>query len=59
MLTENEDSKIGKGVEESIWYLDNGASNHMTGCREKFKKLDKKIKGEVKFRDGSRVKIKW
>ncbi|GKA24384.1 zinc finger, CCHC-type containing protein [Tanacetum coccineum] len=25
---------------DSLWYLDNGASNHMTGVRELFKELD-------------------
>ncbi|GKE59317.1 zinc finger, CCHC-type containing protein, partial [Tanacetum coccineum] len=27
---------------DSLWYLDNGASNHMTGIREHFKELDEK-----------------
>ena len=40
-----------------MWYLDNGASNHMTGCREKFEKFDKIMRGQVKFCDGSLVKI--
>ncbi|KAL8156105.1 hypothetical protein AgCh_001264 [Apium graveolens] len=38
MLTENEDSGTGKETEENTWYLENGASNHMTGHREKFEK---------------------
>ncbi|XP_047309535.1 uncharacterized protein LOC124912946 [Impatiens glandulifera] len=42
----------------NVWYLDNGASNHMTGHREKFNELDEKITGKVKFRDGSFVDIK-
>lgn len=46
-----------KTMEDSTWYLDNGASNHMTGRREKFENLDRSIKGEVKFGDGSLVKI--
>ena len=41
----------------SIWYLDNGASNHMTGKREFFSNLDESIKGKVKFGDGSNVEI--
>ncbi|GJS30558.1 zinc finger, CCHC-type containing protein [Tanacetum coccineum] len=30
---------------DSLWYLDNGASNHMTGVREHFKELDEKVSG--------------
>lgn len=41
----------------NIWYLDNGASNHMTGDKEKFKDLDEKIIGSVRFGDGSTVRI--
>jgi len=41
-----------------IWYLDNGASNHMTGRRSYFTELDEKIAGSVKFGDGSCVNIK-
>ena len=44
--------------EDNTWYLDNGASNHMTGHREKFKNLDESITGQVKFGDGSLVHIK-
>ena len=43
--------------ESSVWYLDNGASNHMTGQRSKFTELDEGVIGEVKFGDGSTVKI--
>lgn len=46
-----------KGVESSIWYLDNGASNHMTGDKTKFKELNERITGQVKFGDGSMVRI--
>ncbi|XP_020260266.1 uncharacterized protein LOC109836694 [Asparagus officinalis] len=45
-------------VDNNTWYLDNGASNHMTGHRDKFKELDENIKGTVKFGDGSAVEIK-
>ena len=40
------------------WYLDNGASNHMTGDKEKFQELDETIAGKVRFGDGRSVEIK-
>ncbi|GJY82012.1 zinc finger, CCHC-type containing protein [Tanacetum coccineum] len=43
---------------DSLWYLDNGASNHMTGIREHFKELDEKVSGKVRFEDGSYIEIK-
>ncbi|GJW42241.1 zinc finger, CCHC-type containing protein [Tanacetum coccineum] len=43
---------------DSLWYLDNGASNHMTGVREHFKELDEKVSGKVRFGDGSHIEIK-
>ncbi|XP_074360175.1 uncharacterized protein LOC141700272, partial [Apium graveolens] len=39
--------------EDNTWYLDNGASSHMTGHRGKFKDLDETVMGQVKFGDGS------
>ncbi|KAL8149346.1 hypothetical protein AgCh_006384 [Apium graveolens] len=56
-FTEGNTTNDTKRRDENMWYLDNGASNHMTGRREKFEKLDKTVKGEVKFGDGSLVKI--
>nr|GEX11480.1 ribonuclease H-like domain, reverse transcriptase, RNA-dependent DNA polymerase [Tanacetum cinerariifolium] len=38
---------------DSLWYFDNGASNHMTEVREHFKELDEEVSGKVTFRDGS------
>lgn len=47
------------GVKTSnVWYLDNGASNHMTGEKSKFKDLDETVTGQVRFGDGSKVDIK-
>ncbi|GKA59811.1 hypothetical protein Tco_0759124 [Tanacetum coccineum] len=43
---------------DSLWYLDNRASNHMTGVREHFKELDEKVSGKVRFGDGSYIEIK-
>lgn len=39
------------------WVLDTGATNHMTGSKEVFAKLDPQICGTVKFGDGSTTKI--
>ena len=41
----------------NTWYLDNGASNHMTGDPAKFKELNRNITGKVRFGDGSAVEI--
>ncbi|KAJ9542300.1 hypothetical protein OSB04_028806 [Centaurea solstitialis] len=43
--------------EDDVWYLDNGASNHMTGNYSYFSELNKRITGRVKFGDGSCVRI--
>ncbi|KAD7117216.1 hypothetical protein E3N88_04484 [Mikania micrantha] len=43
--------------DSSIWYLDNGASNHMTGCSSHFSSIDKEVSGLVRFGDGSKVRI--
>ncbi|KAI3813170.1 hypothetical protein L1987_17887 [Smallanthus sonchifolius] len=45
-------------ADESLWYLDNGASNHMTGVQEHFQELDENITGNVRFGDGSYVEIR-
>ncbi|XP_074352744.1 uncharacterized protein LOC141691892 [Apium graveolens] len=49
---------INTKIESNVWYLDNGASNHMTGERNKFKELDESVTGKVKFGNGSTVEIK-
>ncbi|GKB68315.1 hypothetical protein Tco_0929727 [Tanacetum coccineum] len=40
---------------DSLWYLDNGASNHMTGVREHFNDLDEDVSGKLRFGDGSYI----
>jgi hypothetical protein len=39
------------------WYLDTGATNHMTGCGNVFSELDWAVQGTIKFGDGSVVNI--
>ncbi|CAA7037482.1 unnamed protein product [Microthlaspi erraticum] len=43
---------------DNVWYLDNGASNHMTGNRNYFKEIDESMTGKVRFGDDSRLDIK-
>ena len=43
---------------DDTWFLDTGASNHMTGKLSAFAELDHAITGTVKFGDGSVVDIK-
>ncbi|KAG6501038.1 hypothetical protein ZIOFF_040904 [Zingiber officinale] len=39
---------------KSVWYLDSGCSNHMTGNRDTFVKLDPNITSQIILGDGSR-----
>jgi hypothetical protein len=40
-----------------LWYLDTRATNHMTGARDVFSELDTNVHGNVKFGDGSVMRI--
>ena len=52
-------SKLDDGSDrDNLWYLDNGASNHMTGKLNFFTKLDERVTGKVKFSDDSRIDFK-
>lgn len=46
-----------KEGDSELWYLDNCASNHMTGQKSKFSTLDSKVTGQVRFGDRSIVNI--
>ena len=46
------------GEQEQWWYLDSGASNHMTGSKAAFSELDDDVTDTMKFVDGSRVAIR-
>ena len=48
----------GASSDPALWYLDTGATNHMSGCREFFNNLDETTTGFVKFGDNSRIQIK-
>ena len=43
--------------QEQRWYLDSGASNHMTGSKASFSELDDDVTGTMKIGDSSRVAI--
>ncbi|WVZ83459.1 hypothetical protein U9M48_030605 [Paspalum notatum var. saurae] len=47
----------GDRPDDGVWYLDTGASNHMTGNGEAFCELNRDVTGQVKFGDGSTVDI--
>lgn len=42
---------------ESEWYLDNGASNHMIGNKGAFSVLDSNVGGKIRFGDRSTIRI--
>ncbi|XP_023638842.1 uncharacterized protein LOC111830588 [Capsella rubella] len=44
-----------KSDESNVWYLDNGASNHMSGNLSYFAKIDETVTGKVRFGDDSRI----
>ncbi|XP_076907783.1 uncharacterized protein LOC143564368 [Bidens hawaiensis] len=45
-------------MEKVVWYLENGASNHMTGNKEYFYELNEKVTGTVKYGDESCIDIR-
>ena len=50
-------SLASRKAKTNVLYLDNGASNHMTGERSVFKELDKGIIDQVRLGEGSTVNI--
>ncbi|XP_028086227.1 uncharacterized protein LOC114287147 [Camellia sinensis] len=49
--------KDNEELEAYLWYLDNGARNHMWGDKSKFVELDETWRGQVTFGDSSKVPI--
>ena len=43
--------------DQCTWFLDSGASNHMTGSRQLFTELDEKVQGDISFGDLSKVPV--
>ncbi|XP_015167460.1 uncharacterized protein [Solanum tuberosum] len=41
----------------NLWYLNNGASNHMCGHKDNFVEITKTVKGNVSFGDTSKIQI--
>ncbi|XP_068647636.1 uncharacterized protein [Aristolochia californica] len=48
--------KVEPMGENSTWYFDNGASNHMICDKSKFVELDNNIMGHVRFCDNTKMK---
>ena len=48
----------GAPCDPTLWYLDKGATNHMTRRWEFFRSIDKSMTGFVKFGDNSKIRIK-
>nr|GEV11865.1 ribonuclease H-like domain, reverse transcriptase, RNA-dependent DNA polymerase [Tanacetum cinerariifolium] len=40
-------------TDASMWYLDDGVSNHMTRINSHFRDIDESVTGHTRFRDGS------
>ena len=47
----------GASSDPALWYLDTGATNHMSGSQKFFCELDKSTAEFVKFGDNSRIRI--
>ncbi|XP_074362779.1 uncharacterized protein LOC141703067 [Apium graveolens] len=56
LLSEGPNSNT-KEVVDSMWYLENGASNHMTGCREKFESEDRSMRVTIDTVDSKKQQV--
>ncbi|KAH9782617.1 hypothetical protein KPL71_008982 [Citrus sinensis] len=50
--------KDTSGIQENTWYLETGASNHMSGNKRIFVQLSESVNGSVAFGDDSKVPMK-
>ena len=44
-----------ESYDDCLWYLDTGASSHMTSNKSFFHQIDENQRGKVKFGDGSTI----
>lgn len=49
---------VGEEDKAGDWFLDTGATNHMTGARTAFAELDTGVVGTVRFGNGSVIEIR-
>ena len=42
-------------IQDNLWYLDTGASSHMTGMRSYFQSIDENQRGLIRFGDESLI----
>ena len=42
-------------IQDNLWYLDTGASSHMTGMKSYFNSIDENIKAVIRFGDESLI----
>ena len=47
----------GAPSDPTLWYLDTGATNHMTRRQEFFRSIDRSTTGFIKFGDNSKIRI--
>ncbi|TYK05470.1 Retrovirus-related Pol polyprotein from transposon TNT 1-94 [Cucumis melo var. makuwa] len=50
--------KGAKTCENSAWYLDSGASNHMCGSKSMFVEFDEFVGGDIVFGDATKIPVK-
>ncbi|KAH0682258.1 hypothetical protein KY289_020010 [Solanum tuberosum] len=51
-------SQSSKQYHKSLWYLDTGCSNHLSGEKSAFSELDETFRTTVKFGDDSCIAVK-
>lgn len=50
--------QVNEEIQQNLWYLDTGCSNHMCGNKSAFSTLDESYRDSVKFGNNSKVSVK-